>query len=177
MRWMWIDRIVMLEPGERLVAMKNVSYAEEHLHQHFAATKTQAALPVMPGSLVIEGMAQTAGILVGHASAFHEKVILAKITRAEIEADATPGCTLQYDARIVQRTAQGAATTGTISVRQGGSNDYAAIGRVELVFSHLDQNVAGTEYPEHNFVFGDTFRDILRLSGVDPDRVEPLPYT
>ena len=78
MRWIWIDRVVELVPRERLVAIKNVSLAEDHLHDHFAAEGSRPAMPVMPASLIIEGMAQTAGILVGHAEGFREKVILAK---------------------------------------------------------------------------------------------------
>ena len=59
MRWMWIDAITEYEPDKRLVAVKNVSLAEEHLHDHFSATETHPALPLMPNSLIIEGMAQT----------------------------------------------------------------------------------------------------------------------
>ena len=84
MRWMWIDRIVELVPRERLVAIKNISMAEEHLHDHFAATPQRPAMPVMPASLIVEGMAQTAGMLVGHASDFKEQVILAKVLQAEL---------------------------------------------------------------------------------------------
>ena len=49
MRWMWIDRVVELQPGKRLVAIKNVSLAEEHLHDHFAADAARglSALPLM----------------------------------------------------------------------------------------------------------------------------------
>ena len=65
MRWMWIDAVTQYEPDQRLVAVKNVSLAEEHLHDHFPATETHPALPLMPNSLIIEGMAQTAGLLVG----------------------------------------------------------------------------------------------------------------
>ena len=46
MRWMWIDRIVGFEPEARLVAIKNVSLAEEHLHDHFPASGGHEALPV-----------------------------------------------------------------------------------------------------------------------------------
>src|ERR1051325_11823169 len=95
-RWMWIDRIVSLEKGRRPVAVKNISMAEEHLHDHFPAPHA----PVMPASLIVEGMAQTAGILVGHAEGFREKVILAKISRAEILRDAVPGTTLRYTATV-----------------------------------------------------------------------------
>ncbi|MEY4786704.1 MAG: hypothetical protein RL692_598, partial [Planctomycetota bacterium] len=35
MRWLWIDAILLHEPNARLVAIKNVSLAEDHLHQHF----------------------------------------------------------------------------------------------------------------------------------------------
>src|SRR4029077_7342523 len=99
---MWVDRVVELVPRQRLVAIKNVSLAEEHLHDHFAADPGRGlpALPVMPASLILEGMAQTAGILVGHAENFREKVILAKIGKAELDRDATPGTTLRYTATI-----------------------------------------------------------------------------
>ena len=59
MRWYWIDRFIEFESGKRAKAVKNVSLAEEHLHDHFPG------FPVMPGSLMIEGMAQTGGILLG----------------------------------------------------------------------------------------------------------------
>jgi len=174
-RWIWIDRIITLEPGHQLVAVKNVSCAEEHLQQHFEADAMHQALPVMPGSLVIEGMAQSAGILVGHAGGFAEKVILAKVSKVELNTDATPGCSLRYTATMTQRTAQGAATTGLVELRGPADAGFATIGTINLVFSHLDQNTSGTQYPEHNFVFGDTFKDILRNSGIDPDAVEPMP--
>src|SRR5262247_982065 len=98
MRWMWIDRVVSLEPGKRLVAVKHVSLAEEHLHDHFPADALGPAMPIMPASLIIEGMAQTAGILVGHAEDFREKVILAKVSKAELSEEAAPGYTLRYTA-------------------------------------------------------------------------------
>ena len=68
MRWMWIDKIIDFEAGNRLSAVKNVSLSEEHLHDHFAADERFEAQPIMPASLIIEGMAQTAGILVGAVS-------------------------------------------------------------------------------------------------------------
>ena len=129
----------------------------------------------MPGSLVIEGMAQSAGILVGHAGAFKEKVVLAKVSKVELAADATPGSTLRYTATLTQRTHQGAATNGLVELRGPRDETFKQIGTINLVFSHLDNNAAGTEYPEHNFVFGDTFKDVLRTSGIDPDAVTPLP--
>ncbi|MEM1167455.1 MAG: beta-hydroxyacyl-ACP dehydratase [Planctomycetota bacterium] len=180
MRWMWIDRVVELEPERRMVAVKNISLAEEHLHDHFAADLERGlpAAPVMPASLIIEGMAQTAGILVGHANAFREKVILAKIGSATIERDATPGCTLVYEAEIERLDNAAAATRGTIrlidhAARLGphptGDERGEPIGAVSLMFSHIDKNLAGSSFPEHNFVFGEGFKTLLRTSGITTD--------
>lgn len=174
MRWMWIDRVVELVPRQKLVAVKNVSLAEEHLHDHFAADPARGlpALPVMPSSLIIEGMAQTGGILVGHAEEFREKVILAKIGRAEITRDAVPGCTLRYTATMQRFDSTGAAIKGLIELLDHGRGDgFQPIGQIELVFSHLDQNMGGAgrtgaDFPEHNFVFGETFKTLLRTSGI-----------
>ena len=174
MRWMWIDRIIELAPGERLVAVKNVSLAEEHLHDHFAADAGRGltGLPIMPACFIVEGMAQTGGILVGHAEGFKEKVILAKIGRAELTREATPGCTLRYTAAMERMDAQGASVKGTVELldHAHGAAGYATIGTIDLVFSHLDNNTgtagrAGVDFPAHNFVFGEGFKTLLRCSG------------
>lgn len=55
MRWIWIDKFVAFEPGRRAVTIKNVTLAEEHLHDHFPG------YPIHPPTLMIEGMAQTGG--------------------------------------------------------------------------------------------------------------------
>lgn len=175
MRWMWIDRVIELVPRERLVAIKNVTLAEEHLHDHFAADAARSlpALPIMPGSLILEGMAQTAGILVGHAEQFREKVILAKISKAELTRDATPGTTLKYTAVIERMDHVGASARGTIELLDHAKPEqgFVAAGMVELMFSHLDNNqggagATGEAFPEHNFVFGEGFKTLLRTSGV-----------
>ena len=150
MRWIWIDRFEEFVPGERAVSVKNVSLAEEHLHDHFPG------FPVMPASLLIEGMAQTAGILVGHARHFEEKVILAKIKRAVFHELVRPGDQVRFEARIEQIQDAAAVTQGVI--RRGG----ALVGEVELVFSHIDQNISGLEFPEENFVFTEEFMALLR---------------
>ncbi|MBL0927210.1 MAG: beta-hydroxyacyl-ACP dehydratase [Phycisphaerales bacterium] len=170
MRWMWIDRVVALEPGRRLVAVKNISLAEEHLHDHFAADAALGlpAQPVMPAALIIEGMAQSAGILVGHAKDFREKVVLAKVSRAELGLDAAPGHALRYTAEIERLDDTGASTRGTVERLDPATGAAEPMGRIDLLFSHLDQNMAGTAFPDHNFVFGEGFKTLLRMSGVLP---------
>lgn len=167
MRWLWIDRVAELVPRERLVAIKHVTLAEEHLHAHFAATPSRAALPVMPACFIVEGMAQSAGILVGHAQDFREKVVLAKVAKVELEEDAGPGDTLRYTATVQHMDSVGAATSGVIEIlRAYAPNEPPRkIGVVDLLFSHIDQNLAGMEFPEHNFVFGEGFKTLLRTSG------------
>ena len=166
MRWMWIDRVVEFEPRRRLVAIKNVSLAEEHLHDHFPAEGDREALPIMPASLMIEGMAQTAGILVGAAGDFKEKVILAKIVRAHFERDVLAGDTVRYDARVQRLDPAGAATDGTVSRRGPDQSAWETIGNIELLFSHVDQAMLGVDVPEHNFVFGENLRIILQGVGL-----------
>ena len=166
MRWMWIDQIVELVPGKRMVAIKNVSLAEEHLHDHFAADGPLDALPVYPASLLIEGMAQTAGILVGAARDFKEKVILAKIMRAVIDCDVFPGQTIRYEATIEHLDTAGAATKGVVSRTEAASGQWEVIGHIDLLFSHADQTMTGVELPEHNFVFGENLKIILQSAGL-----------
>ncbi|MDP6601335.1 MAG: hypothetical protein QGH76_03455 [Phycisphaerales bacterium] len=161
MRWFWIDHIIEHQPEQRMVAVKNVSRAEGYLHDYLVGTT-----PVMPFSLLIEGMAQTAGILVGTMSGFKEKVILAKIAKASLEEDVVPGDTVRFDASLDQLSASGAATSGVIDCRRPGSDAWKRIGRVELVFSHIDRNMSGTEFPEENFVFCDNFRLLLETAGL-----------
>ena len=150
MRWIWIDRFVEFVPGKRAVAVKNVSLAEEHLHDHWEA------YPIMPASLLIEGIAQTAGILVGQARNFQEKVILAKIGKAEFRDLVIPGDQITYRAEIDTISPDAAATSGVV-LKNGDP-----IGQVNLMFSHIDQNLAGTKFPEENFVFTGQFERLIR---------------
>jgi len=184
MRWIWIDKFVEFESGKRAVAIKNVTLAEEHLHDHFPG------FPVMPETLCIEGMAQTAGILVGEAKHFGEKVILAKIRKAVFFDYVKPGDTIKLEATIETISKEAASTTGRITrlpidclIRtsfletgfvEAGSQDLTKqrfggqacgekiVAEIDLMFSHIDRNIAGKEFPEENFVFTDTFKSLMR---------------
>jgi len=170
-RWLWIDRIIELVPGEKLVAVKCVSLAEEHLRDHFPKDGDLPAKPVHPMSLIIEGMAQSAGVLVGYTEKFKEKVILAKVTRAEMSDDVGPGETLRFTATIQQMTPQGASTKGIIERMDHGigETEFKQIGMCDILFSHIDQNMGGLGFPEHNFVFGENFKTLLRISDIEFD--------
>lgn len=150
MRWIWIDKFIEFKSGEYAVAIKNVTLAEEHLHDHFPG------FPVMPECLCIEAMAQTAGILVGEAKNFEEKVILAKIKKAVFFDYVKPGDTLKLKAEIESIAPEAAGTTGKITCGD------KLIAEIDLMFSHIDKNLAGKQFPEENFVFTDTFKSLLR---------------
>jgi 3-hydroxyacyl-[acyl-carrier-protein] dehydratase len=149
MRWIWIDRVVEFEPGKRAVSVKNVSLAEEHVHDHWEA------FPIHPASLMIEGMAQTAGILVGQARDFKEKVVLAKIGKAEFTDIVVPGDQITFEADLETITDEAASTKGII--KKNGQQ----IGQVDLMFSHIDHNLAGTQFPKENFVFTGQFKRLI----------------
>jgi 3-hydroxyacyl-[acyl-carrier-protein] dehydratase len=131
MRWFWIDRFTEFESGSRATAIKNVSLAEEHLHDHFPGA------PVMPNSLVIEGIAQTGGLLVGEHSGFEERVILAKVAKAHFHFSAVPGDTLTYRTTIDDIHKGGAIVSGTSHVGE------RLHGEVQMFFAHLAESAAG----------------------------------
>jgi 3-hydroxyacyl-[acyl-carrier-protein] dehydratase len=131
MRWFWIDRYTEFESGRQATAVKNVSLAEEHLHDHFPGA------PVMPNALVLEGLAQTGGLLVAEHGNFESRVVLAKVARARFHVPAVPGDTLVYRATIDDIHADGAVVSGTSHV---GDRLQA---EVQLFFAHLDEATAG----------------------------------
>ncbi|MDD5035200.1 MAG: 3-hydroxyacyl-ACP dehydratase FabZ [Methylococcaceae bacterium] len=57
-----VDRVLECEPGKRLLAIKNVTYNEPFFQGHFPE------IPIMPGVLIIEAMAQATGLLAGNSS-------------------------------------------------------------------------------------------------------------
>jgi len=126
MRWFWIDRFEEFVRGKHATAVKNVSLAEEHLHDHFPGAA------MMPSSLVVEGMAQTAGLLVADAIEFNRRVVLAKVAAADFQFDAVPGDSIRFHAEILDLKPAGslAKVRSTIGDREQGE--------AELFFAHLE---------------------------------------
>lgn len=152
MRWIWIDKFVAFESGRRAVAVKNVSMAEEHIHDHFPG------YPIHPPSLMIEGMAQTGGILVGEAMDFAERVILAKVAKATFHTRVRPGDQIRFEAAVRGEVRpEGASIEGRITCGE------TLVGEIEILFAHLDPANAPPEVGEENFVFNDDFVELLRM--------------
>jgi 3-hydroxyacyl-[acyl-carrier-protein] dehydratase len=127
MRWFWIDKFVEFERGKRAISVKNVSIVEEELDDY------QPGFPVYPNSLVIEGMAQTAGLLIGEVSGFEARVVLAKIGKAVFHRYALPGDQLRYTAVVQDIQPDGAIATLTSHI------GLELQGEVEMMFAFLDE--------------------------------------
>ncbi len=153
MRWIHIDRIVELREGQYCKAVKNVSLGEDYLADHYPT------YPVMPESLMIEGMAQTGGILVGHAHGFREKVILAKIQKAVFHRLVKPGDQLVLEATADEIHAEGSRISGKISTAG------EPVAEISLMYVNLKQ---GQALPSDNFVFSWDFLSLLKLHEVVP---------
>lgn len=156
MRWFWIDRFVEFESGVRASAVKNVTMAEEHLHDHFPG------FPVMPGSLMLEGMAQTGGILLGETSDFEHIVVLAKVPKVTYHSWAQPGDTIRYDATLQDAREEGGMVTCRATVGE------RLVAEAEIVFAHVDQSAGfgGAQVDQKNFVFELGLLDILDVGKV-----------
>src|SRR3989304_3433120 len=140
MRWYWIDRFLEFESGRYAKAVKCISLAEEHLHDHFSY------YPMIPNSLVIEGMAQTGGLLVSEYNQFTEKVVLAKLPKAVFHCEATPGDTLTYTTKIEYSRAEGAMVSAT---SYKGDVLHA---EAEIVFAHLNDSRLGSLFEPDTFL-------------------------
>jgi 3-hydroxyacyl-[acyl-carrier-protein] dehydratase len=99
-----IDRVRECEPGKRVVALKNVSANEPYFQGHFPSR------PIMPGVLILEAMAQAAGIIVLSAEAGgkqHENVYYyVGIDNARFKKPVIPGDQLEIEASL-ERTLRG----------------------------------------------------------------------
>jgi 3-hydroxyacyl-[acyl-carrier-protein] dehydratase len=106
MRWFWLDRFTEFVSGSHATAVKCVSLSEDHLQENLPS------YPLMPNTLVAEGMAQCGGLLVSEVYQFSELVVLAKFSKCVFEGrEARPGDTLRYKATIEQVKEEGASVT------------------------------------------------------------------
>lgn len=132
MNWYWIDRFTVFESGKRAQAVKCITRAEEHLRDYFPFH------PVMPASLIIEGLAQTSGLLVHEATHYEKKIVLGKIARlAFTDIEQVPGDRLVYDAAVDYIHEEGSMLSVTVH-----KNDVQ-IAEGALVFAHLGEEFSG----------------------------------
>src|SRR5438045_866583 len=106
-----VDRIVELE-AERIVGIKNVTATEPFFSGHFPD------LPVMPGVLIVEAMAQAAGVLVLKSIPDRDKklVLLVAIESAKFRKPVVPGDQLRLEMSVIKRKASVAKMAGRATV-------------------------------------------------------------
>jgi 3-hydroxyacyl-[acyl-carrier-protein] dehydratase len=150
MRWSWIDRFTEFVRGERAVAIKNVSLSEEPISWYLPG------FPVLPNSLIVEGMAWTGGILTSDARDFQERVVLAKLNKAVFHRPARPGDQLTYTATLEGIEAEGAFIRGTSHI---GDELQAEI---DLFLAHLGDRF---EEVEGDLIEPDTMLATLHTFG------------
>jgi len=122
-----VDRVLELEPGKRIVAVKNVSFNEPFFQGHFPGA------PVMPGVLIVEALAQ-AGVVtaLSHPANAGKLILFAGIDKVRFKRVVRPGDVL--DLAVGVEMARGAVGRGKAVATVGG--DLACRG--ELMFALTD---------------------------------------
>lgn len=127
--FLWIDRVEELEPGVRCVAMKFIDPDNPMFAGHFPAK------PILPGVLLIEAVAQTAGVMLGSAAPQRADTnprgvaLLAAVNRFKFLKPVTPGQELHIETRKLTEAGKMAMIGGTVSVR----GDVVASGELSVV--------------------------------------------
>ncbi|MDE2179222.1 MAG: 3-hydroxyacyl-ACP dehydratase FabZ [candidate division NC10 bacterium] len=94
-----VDRILEVEPGKRVVGLKNVTINEAFFQGHFPGH------PIMPGVLVIEAMAQIGGVLLMrtlNVSAEKKLLYFTGIDRARFRRPVLPGDQVRFEIELLQ---------------------------------------------------------------------------
>lgn len=113
---LWIDRVEELEPGVRCVAVKFVDPASPVFSGHFPAK------PIFPGVLLIEAVAQTAGVMMGPSAPQRgekrpgEVALLAAVNRFKFLKAVTPGQELRIETKKLTETGKLVCIGGTVWV-------------------------------------------------------------
>ncbi len=127
MRWLWIDRFTVFVSGSHAHGVKNVALDEEVVDEYCPG------FPMLPPTLIIEGMAQLGGILVAEHFAFEKRVVLAKVGNAKFHSPARPGDQLRYEVELDAVQENGATVSCVCHV------DDQLQAEVHLMFAFLDE--------------------------------------
>ena len=106
-----VDEIVELEPGERCVGLWHLSGDEDFFAGHFPGR------PTLPGVLMVEALAQAAGLAAASASSLEGKLALfGGIDKARFRRQVAPGDTLRLEATIHRLSPRAGRASGTASI-------------------------------------------------------------
>ncbi len=91
-----VDKVLEMEPGKKAIGLKNVTFNEGFFQGHFPQQ------PIMPGVLIIEAMAQVAGLLAFHSGAnIGKTVYFMSIEKAKFRKPVVPGDQLRLEINIL----------------------------------------------------------------------------
>jgi len=128
MRWLWVDRFTDFVSGSHATGIKYVSLVEEAVDEYCCG------YPMLPPTLIIEGMAQMGGIMVAEYFGFEKRTVLAKVNNATFHHEARTGETLSYHVKLDAVTPHG----GT--VRCTSHRDEVLQAEVDLMFAFLQDD-------------------------------------
>ncbi len=95
--FLYVDRILEVEPGKKIVGLKNVTFDEHFFQGHFPGR------PIMPGVLIVEAMAQVAGILVHKTVETEDKMVyFMSIDKVKFRKPVVPGDQLMLEVEPIQ---------------------------------------------------------------------------
>ena len=127
MRFLFYDRILELTPERRMVATKAVSIGDEFLPNHYSRR------PLMPATLVLESLAQTAGWLHMVSEGFRIHAVLVMFEGARVERHPRAGDTLILEATLQFQHRDGATLQGEA---RDGSGVFVRVAR--MVFANVE---------------------------------------
>lgn len=107
-----VDRVLELEPKKRIVAIKNVTINEPYFLGHFPGR------PVVPGVLLVEGLAQAGGLLLLHDIPDREKKLIyfMGIESAKFRRPVVPGDQVRYELEVLRLRSSYAKLAGKVIV-------------------------------------------------------------
>lgn len=134
MRFIFVDEIIELQPGEHIKAIKTISSGEEFFRDHFPG------FPVVPGVLLTEMMAQAAGKCLDAQRSARGKAMLAQIKAASFRAFVPPASTATITCSIRSNRPQ--VATASCSVDIEGRKACSA----ELLFTFVPNDRFASDY-------------------------------
>ena len=139
MRFILIDKVVSLEAGKQIKAVKNVSLSEEYLADHFPT------FPVLPGVLLLEGLIESASWLVRKSENFtHSMILLEQARNVKYKSFLAPGDQIQYtiDAKTIE---ENVSSFVGIGVSQGQQIVEARLGLRHFNLADDDSTMAAVD--------------------------------
>lgn len=124
-----VDKVIEMEPGKKVVGIKNVTANEPFFQGHFPG------YPVMPGVLIVEALAQTAGIAAAVLDEGKGKLgLFASIDGIKFKRQVVPGDTLKLEAEILM------FKMGVVKAKVTASVEGKVAAEGEIRFAMVDVN-------------------------------------